>query len=122
MKFGKRADILFNIIIPLLLGIVIYLAGRTISIPSLVRNYLPDGLWAYAFLSAILIIWGREINLTWIAAVFLTSVGFEILQYEHKIAGTGDIQDIITYFIAFSVALRLNTFFKSFYPIQILIS
>ncbi len=114
MKFGKGSDILLNIIMPLLLGIVIYLAGRTVAIPTLVRNYLPDGLWAYAFLSAILIIWEREVNTPWIVAVFLTSVGFEILQYGHKIAGTGDIHDIMTYFIAFSIALRLNRFFKTF--------
>ena len=102
-----------NIILPLLLGLSIYWSGSFILIPAPVRNYLPDGFWAYAFLSCILVIWDREINITWIAFVFLSSICFELLQYYHMIPGTGDIKDISSYFLSFMIALKLNTFFKS---------
>jgi hypothetical protein len=113
MTFGKRSDILLNIILPLLLGIGLYRAAGMVAIPSLVRNYLPDGLWAYAFLSSILLIWDRAINIAWIIAAFLLAIGYEGAQYEHLIPGTGDIFDVITYFLFFSVALTLNMFFKT---------
>ena len=113
MTFDKRSDILLNIILPLLLGIGLYRAAGMVALPSLVRNYLPDGLWAYAFLSSILLIWDRAINIAWIIATFLLAIGYEGAQYEHLIPGTGDIFDVITYFLFFSVALRLNMFFKT---------
>ena len=116
MKFGKRTDIVCNIFTPLLLGVMHYWAGA--SLPSWVRNYLPDGLWAYAFISCILIIWDRKINTAWIVAVFLLAVIYEWLQYLHVLAGTGDIRDILTYFVFFTIALSLNTFFKKVRHIQ----
>ena len=113
MNFGKRSDILLNIILPLLLGIGVYRGAGVVAIPSLVRNYLPDGLWAYAFLSSILLIWDRTINIAWTAAAFLLAIGYEGAQYEHLIPGTGDIFDVITYFLFFGIALILNMFFKA---------
>jgi len=113
MRLDKRSDIVLNIILPLLLGVFIYWAGNTLVIPTLVRNYLPDGFWAYAFISSILVIWNREVPVAWIVIVFLIATGFELLQYYHKIAGTGDIKDVVTYFAAFAIALKLNTFFRT---------
>jgi hypothetical protein len=113
MRLGKRSDILLNIILPLLLGIGVYRAAGMIAIPSLVRNYLPDGLWAYAFLSSILLIWDRAINVAWTVAAFLLAIGYEGAQYEHFIPGTGDIFDVISYFLFFGIALFLNMFFKA---------
>ena len=113
MKWSKTSDSLLNIILPLLLGAVIYWVGETVAIPAVVRNYLPDGFWAYAFISSILVIWGRKIHIAWIVTVFLVSVCFELLQYYQKIAGTGDIKDVITYFTAFTIALISNTYFRN---------
>jgi len=113
MKFGKRSDILLNVCLPLLLGLFIYWSANSLFISALIRNYLPDGLWAYAFISGILLIWDRVVHMTWIILVFLTAIGYELLQYLHAVPGTGDIKDIITYFLFFTIALLLNTFFKT---------
>jgi len=113
MKFGKRSDILLNVLLPLLLGLFIYWSANSLFISALIRNYLPDGLWAYAFISGILLIWDRALHMTWIILVFLTAIGYEFLQYLHVVPGTGDIKDIITYFLFFTIALLLNNFFKT---------
>ena len=80
--------------------------------PVVVRNYLPDGLWAYSLMSAILVIWQRRIVIGWILAVFALSIGFDTLQYYHWIAGTGDLYDILTYFIFFGISLTINTCYE----------
>jgi hypothetical protein len=113
MKFGLRSDILLNICLPLIIGQFIYWWGSVFIVPALIKNFLPDGLWAYAFISSILLIWGRVIHWTWIILAFLTAVGYEVLQYQHVIPGTGDIKDVITYFVFFNIALLLNSFFKA---------
>ncbi len=115
MKFGKPSDITLNCVLPLLLGCFIYRAGETMVVPAFIRNYLPDGLWAYAFISTMLIIWDRVIKITWIAAVCLVAIAYELLQYYHQVPGTGDIRDIAVYFLSFIIALTLNTFFKTLF-------
>ncbi|MBS1736314.1 MAG: hypothetical protein JSS98_06845 [Bacteroidetes bacterium] len=84
-----------------------------ITVPEMIQNYLPDGLWAYALQSCILIIWNRKINIIWSIAIMLFAVIFELLQYLHFINGTGDFFDIIIYFIFFGIALSANKFFIS---------
>jgi hypothetical protein len=74
---------------------------------------LPDGLWAYAFISGILIIWEREINKPWIALLFFFAICFEIMQYRHVIPGTGDLNDVLTYYTSFVIAIRSNAYFKT---------
>ena len=118
MKISKSSDILLNVFSPLVAGYFIYyLSGfQFFGLP--VKNYFPDGLWAYSFLSALLIIWSRQINLAWIAVVFFLAVSFEVLQYFHWIAGTGDHNDVIIYFSFSGAALCVNKFFKKLYFIH----
>jgi hypothetical protein len=116
MQFNKRSDLLLNVIVPLLLGLLLYWAGKAIFLPAPVRNYLPDSLWAYAFISSILIVWDREINFAWITPVFIISICFELLQYGHIIHGTGDFTDIIAYLLSFTIALKLNSSFRTLFP------
>ncbi|TDW95833.1 hypothetical protein [Dinghuibacter silviterrae] len=113
MKFDRRVDILLNVILPLSLGLFIYWSAQRISIPAVLKNYLPDGCWAYAFISSILIIWDRKVNIRWITPVFLLSACFELLQYRHLIPGTGDVKDVAVYFLFFSIALILNQIFRT---------
>ena len=112
MNFTKGADIVLNVIIPLLGGVAFYYISSFPAIPAVLNNYLADGLWAYSFISALLIIWDRQINMMWLSVAGIMSVGFEIFQYNHLIAGTGDVYDVITYFLFFSIALKLNCLFK----------
>jgi hypothetical protein len=113
IKFCKHSDILLNIIAPLLLGILIYFIAGTSPVPALVKNHLADGLWAYAFISSILIIWNRELNPIWILTAFIISVCIELLQWYHTIEGTGDMYDMATYCLFFIISLKLNKFFKT---------
>ncbi|MGG9961266.1 hypothetical protein [Ferruginibacter sp. SUN106] len=80
--------------------------------PALFINHLPDGLWAYAFLSCILIIWNRQIHIPWLIVVLISFVAFEVLQSLEIINGTGDIKDIITYCTFSIIALFANSFFS----------
>lgn len=112
MHFNKRWDLLLNILAPLAFGIIVYWLGDNQCIPSLIHNYLPDGLWAYAFMSAILLVWDRQLNMIWIIAAVLLSGGYELLQNYHIVAGTGDWNDILVYAAFFTIALLLNSLFK----------
>jgi hypothetical protein len=46
-------DFLINVLFPLLMGVLIYRL-RFITIHPFIKNYIPDALWAYAFVSSIL--------------------------------------------------------------------
>lgn len=113
MKSGKGLDILVNIIAPVAVGCFIYFVTNITKLPAIITSYLADGLWAYAFISTILIIWERQINIIWILIAFMIAVCFEVLQHYHAIAGTGDVYDVITYLLFFIIALLTNSLFKT---------
>jgi hypothetical protein len=118
MKINRHSDILLNVIFPIVLGVSIYLLYPIVEFPLMVKNFLPDGLWAYSFISALQITWNREISFPWILLAFLLSACFELLQHFSWIAGTGDIADAVVYFIFFGVALLINKKLKTNYSIQ----
>jgi len=113
MKINKSSDLLLNVFFPLLLGYFIYFFSDIMSMPLPVKNYFPDGLWAYSFISAILILWRREFNSLWITIAFLLAACFELMQYVHWLQGTGDMFDILIYVTFFGIALSANKFFKN---------
>jgi hypothetical protein len=116
MQFTKRQDIVWNAILPILAGTVCYwvFSATTVSF-SPVRNYLPDGLWAYAFCSTILIIWDRKIHLPWLFFIISVFSLFEILQAVNIIAGTGDVLDIVVYLLFGAAAVLLNNAFLTLF-------
>ncbi|HLP47034.1 MAG TPA: hypothetical protein VK469_13870 [Candidatus Kapabacteria bacterium] len=101
----KLVDICINVILPLGLGFIFYF----LPVGQFVRNYLPDGLWAYSLTSMILIIWNRRINSSWIIILIGFFLIFESLQYLQLVNGTGDIVDILFYLFFFFIALITNT-------------
>jgi hypothetical protein len=111
----RSLDLFLNIFIPIITGSGIYYSAKNLNIEGFIKHQLPDGLWAYAMLSSILIIWNRNIQLFWIAAVFFVFILFELLQFTHIIPGTGDVWDIITYCIFSCAALYMNVPLKKFY-------
>jgi hypothetical protein len=113
MKYRKSYDCFLNVLLPLLAGLVIYRTEQYIRIPALIRYYVPDGLWAYAFGSCMLIVWERKIHWPWIAGAMAISVLYEVCQYYHLIAGVGELGDVITYELFFAMALLSNVFFKT---------
>lgn len=108
----KHTDIGLNVLLPLLAGFALYLPGIAASTHSFISNYLADGLWAYAFMSTILIIWNRHYNAGWILLLFVLAAGFEICQYTALVSGTGDVYDVIIYYSFFSITIFLNRIFK----------
>jgi hypothetical protein len=115
VNYRRTIDVLLTVVLPVLLGIGIYLTAEKFPIPFLLKDHAADGLWAYAFASSILIVWERHINMAWMIIALLAAVSFELLQYIHFIKGTGDIYDMLTYAIGFSIALLSNTFLKKFF-------
>jgi hypothetical protein len=108
IKYFKSIDLTINTIVPVILGSMIYITGSVHVLPVLLQNHLADGLWAYAFLSCMLITWDRKFNLTWIVLTIVISILFELFQFWHLVAGTGDIWDVVIYLLFFSLALLIN--------------
>ena len=106
------ADIVINVFLPLVTGILLYYTNPISSSNGFITNQGSDGCWAYAFISLILIIWDRQINRFWIFSALISAIAFEIFQSLHFIAGTGDILDVFTYFLATAVALICNKSLK----------
>ena len=75
MKYSKLYDGFLNVFLPLLAGVFIYRAEQYIHIPALIRYYVPDGLWAYAFASCMLIVWERKIHWPWMIGVIKQTTG-----------------------------------------------
>ncbi|KPH10861.1 hypothetical protein [Chryseobacterium sp. ERMR1:04] len=131
LGYGKKSfasSILLSVIIPLLIGTVIYLVARdrsvyflkilhlnphTIALPGWIKFNLPDGLWAFALSSLISIVWKEDSSKNyylWFIIVSVLSILMEVLY------GTFDIKDIA--FI--SVGLILPFLFRKqkFYNIK----
>lgn len=102
--------------LPLAGGSLIYLLASDAD--GWIRSYIPDGLWAYAFASAMLIIWQRKLNLFWLLLVLICGLAFEWMQFRGILSGTGDLTDIFVYILFFLIALFFNPFFKRTFKYQ----
>jgi hypothetical protein len=118
MKLTRTSDLILNVAFPLLCGILLYAATNSFEFPAVIRNHLADGLWAYALLSCILIIWDRKLNPMWVVISFVIVVDFELMQHWDVIPGTGDVYDVITCWLFFAIAIQLNNFFKHIVKLQ----
>lgn len=137
-RIQKQLLYFCNIIIPLLLGLLLYFyfRGDTFAsqmlekylgittqrrvlgeqwLPLVLRNYVADFLWAYALtFSVSCFLWDRK---TWrffsalLCGTFATAI--EVSQKFGIIQGTFDIVDIFTEFAAIAIAiLIINLFYK----------
>ncbi len=113
MKLNRRSDIILNLLFPVMSGAIIYFPGMRFA--GIIRNYIPDLFWAYAFISAILIIWDRIPHRSWLIISAGSFVCFEVAQDAHLIPGTGDFFDIAIYMAGSFGALFTNLFFKKIY-------
>lgn len=109
-QHSKYEDFLFSVLSPIVLGILFYFVQSENESLIQVRNYLPDGLWAYGLTSCILIIWDRNLNFFWISMIMLLFISFELLQSLNFIQGTGDLFDIVIYIIFGLFAIGVNQF------------
>jgi hypothetical protein len=99
-------------ILPLSIGLTLYtLSGRlifplslllkqpiysTFRLHNLILFNLPDGLWSYAFMSFIILLWRNDsYKSRWIIVVFIITLGWELGQKIGFINGTFDWIDCL---------------------------
>jgi hypothetical protein len=90
-------SVLLFVISPLFLGILVYALEESAPISAIVRNFLPDYLWAFALISAFSIIWNNKVPYYWWAILALSFAGWEYGQDIGLLSGTGDPIDLIAY-------------------------
>lgn len=117
---GKLIDTLLTVLLPLITGILIYYFKIIAALPpSFITHHFADGLWAFSFINAILIVWNRQPAWGWLAFLFIIFIAFEVLQHLAVINGTGDLYDTITYFVFALLAIITNKYFKKqFHPVN----
>jgi len=76
-----------------------------------IANWLPDLCWEISFLLMLSAIWGNWQGVPKILkfATLLVIVGSEILQGLGYLPGTGDLMDILVYFIGFTIFIMLHS-------------
>jgi len=131
MTIPKRDSLLaVNIIVPLIIGLLIYLTKDertylsdnlsvlrsvlpTISYPDLIRSFACDFLWTYSLFFCLRLSLGDSLkgkyNLTVITVTGIVAIILEILQLLKGVPGTFDPWDIVTELIAIAVAFLITT-------------
>lgn len=130
MTFPKRNGLFaVNIIIPLILGLFIYLTKpsstyisdflsvfrsilSTIRYPEIIDFYACDFLWTYSMFFCLRLTLGDALkgkhNLTVITVTGVVAIILEILQLIKGVPGTFDPMDIVTELIAVAVAFLIT--------------
>lgn len=124
----KKTIILLNVTAPIIIGAVFYyIFGRDTVFVELIDNilgfsmhitntgnnfgikmarcYLPDFLWAYALMSAVLLFWGYDKRI--IALVIIYETVLELLQLFSCVKGTFDVWDILIEILAGIIVIKL---------------
>lgn len=125
----KKKFILLNVIAPVLIGAILYylffpeavfvrlidnLLGSSYHIPvnvdniliKLIRFYLLDFLWAYALMSAVILIFKNDSRVFVIILIF--EIVLELIQLLPSIRGTFDVCDIGIEILASIFVIKLS--------------
>lgn len=79
------------------------------SIPEWLIFNIPDGIWLFALLQFIDIVWsGEEGSHIWIALSVLLAIGHELGQLASIFSGTFDVLDLLLYGIVAICSILLN--------------
>lgn len=89
-----------RVIVPLTIGAFTYLPLFTGSRFDHILHILADSLWAFAFVSALLLIWKDKLNTKLITLISAAFIGFEYAQSYGIFPGTGDLLDVLVYFLS----------------------
>ena len=92
----KRNKIVL-IVLALIIGISIYIFDDYIHI-RIIRNYLADFCWAFAFSLTISLFSSNLIEIIFIPII--CGIFLEICQYHNLILGTGDFYDVLVEILA----------------------
>lgn len=102
---GPHVQVLLRVFIPLSLGAGSYVVSTAEPLINAAKHTLADGLWAYAFVSALLLLWNERINMAMILAATSAFFGFEYAQGCGILPGTGDKLDVLVYFVSGILAI-----------------
>lgn len=82
------------------------------NIPSWLYYSLPDGLWVYAFASALIIYWNQEIDKVkyWLLVPFVSGTFIEIAQGLKLLHGTFDFLDLAFTVLALILSVTINNY------------
>lgn len=82
------------------------------DIPSWIYYSLPDGLWVYAFTSALIIYWNQEIEKVkyWLLIPFASGTFVEIAQGLKLLQGTFDFLDLAFTIVALILSVTINNY------------
>lgn len=101
---------LLKVILPLSAGITLYALAEYITPYYFIKNYLADGLWAFAFVSCLSLIWKGKINRAWIFIAIISFFSFELFQKFQIIGGTADLNDVLCYFVFSAIAILTDKY------------
>jgi|GEM_PF-6071528 len=96
MPSARLLDLLIHVLCPLLLGALCYPSGAQV-LPSFLKSYAADFLWAYAFAASLWWVWEGRVPRPWLLTAALTALAFEGAQFAGLLAGTGDLYDLLAY-------------------------
>jgi|GEM_PF-5268123 len=101
---------MLRIIGPLTLGGCVYLPLFEGTRFDNILHFLADGLWAFAFVSTLLLLWQDRLNITLITLILVAFFGFEYTQAIGLVPGTADLMDVMVYLVSgvLAFALRAN--------------
>jgi len=129
---------LLHTIVPILFGTIIYALWRGLhfidatekyfpllssaKLPDWLQYNLPDGLWLYALLSAITLVWKGNSSkhfFAWMLLAIILSYLTEVFQALHFIPGTFDWKDLVAYsFAVLFYAFHLQNFNQQFFTFK----
>ena len=116
---NKRISYFLFSILSLLIGVVVYYyfkkenlvyesflgikKANTQGYP--IANWLPDLCWEISFLFMLSAVWGNWnlVPINFKIATLIVILGTELLQMLSVMPGTGDIKDMVVYFIGFTI-------------------
>ncbi len=101
MYYLISPDVIFVRCIDKITGLNLHISYESTFI-EIIRNYIPDILWAYALVFSLLLVTGNKAEHIWkiyvTAGIF--SIAIEVLQLTGYVKGTFDVIDIIVELIA----------------------
>lgn len=122
-----------HVVTPIFLGGLLYIFCRSnilflewipyisqfpsLNTPQWVKYNLPDGLWFYSFLSAIIFIWKKKFSqgfFVWLFSIITLCVLSELFQMYNFLPGTFDWNDLLAYFIAAAFCILLSPYIKRY--------
>ena len=125
----RKALFAVNVIVPLTIGLLIYLTKAestyvsdmyasvfprlpVISYPEVIRKFACDFLWAYSMFFCLKLVLEDQLkgdhDITVITVTGIAAIILEVIQISGRIPGTFDPRDIVTEMVAIAVALLIT--------------